>query len=241
MKKGITLMLLIFVVQSYGQVKKCILKGTIINRNSKELLLFKATEDIRNTGIVIPITNNTFEYVMAYENQEAYQLIFKDERDNGMWKPIVFFPENSEINLTLNSVENFEKNKITGELNKEYQDFNEIVKTNFYSKVTSIQNQLKKGHLDKTVKAKVLAKRMDSLFQEYSDFRVNFIKENPSKVSYYLLYDDVKRIDQFNSVKTISIFKNYFLLSKVYPKHPYTNVIRQTLESHQEIKVGGVL
>jgi len=279
MKNKLTLILLIFVMHSYAQKMQCTLKGTVINRSSKELLLFKATEDTRNTGVIIPIVDGEFEFVMTYEDQEAYQLIFKDERDKGTWRSIIFFPENTELNLTLHESKFFDKNKITGgNVNKKYQDLSEDIETKFKLQAMSIQaklgelrqnnkyyneeakdikekiksttdldekntllgrlNEMKKDHSDKSLKAKILMEGMDSLPQKYFDFGVDYIKTNPSKMSYYLLYNDAQQINRSGFDYMVSVQKNYLLLSKMYPDHPYTNIIGQMLETHKRIKVG---
>ena len=102
----------------------CLIKGSIINRNSKAILLIKATDDPRTfLKIRIPIVNNTFEYKLIAPEQEAYKLIFEDEFEVSSFKPVVFFPDTSVVQFTLYAMADAEENnKITGgSLNRSYQ------------------------------------------------------------------------------------------------------------------------
>ncbi|MEJ5996493.1 TlpA disulfide reductase family protein [Pedobacter sp. Du54] len=120
----IVLMLLnTFAVFAMSTPVTCLLKGRVEKRTSKALYLMKATTDPQTINkIRIPIVNNTFEYKLYAEEQEAYQLIFEEELDEMAYKSIIFFPDASEIKLTLYPMaEGDDKNSIIGGfLNQSY-------------------------------------------------------------------------------------------------------------------------
>lgn len=100
---------------------KCTLRGKVINRTSTTLILTKKTEDIRSAGQSIPIKNGRFEYTLNFTVTEAYELTFKDEADNGAWRPVTFFPYNGEIDMILYPMDKWEEDTVKGgELNQEY-------------------------------------------------------------------------------------------------------------------------
>jgi len=67
-------------------------------------------------------------------------------------------------------------------------------------------------------------------------FRYDYITQNPSIVSYYFITEDlsVKR----NKINIDDIKKNYAILSKKFPDHPYTPLIKNLLDAYENIKVG---
>ena len=130
MKKNLHLILIVCLgiigIQLKAQDIRCKLKGTVINRDSKELLLVKETEDARFNAIEIPINENKFEYELKIPVSEKYELIFSDEHSAGSWRPIAFFPENGTIEFILHDKEGYLKNKVIGgELNKKMSEFQE--------------------------------------------------------------------------------------------------------------------
>ncbi|MEO3403768.1 TlpA disulfide reductase family protein [Mucilaginibacter sp. CAU 1740] len=122
----ITLPLLIFLITSLHVKAQyvCKLKGIVVNRKSTTLILTKKTEDVRNTGRLIPIKNGHFEYAFPYKVAEAYELTFKDESDEGSWRSITFFPVNGSISMKLHPQLEWEKNTVNGgAFNKEYFEY----------------------------------------------------------------------------------------------------------------------
>ena len=246
MKNTISILLLMSLLSTNHGIgisqDKCTLKGTVTDRNSKELLLYKATEDIRNVGKIIPIVDGHFEYDFAYHQTEAYKLIFKDELANGMWKPILFFPQDTIISFRLHPADDFTKNQIIGgRSNKIWQEYQESLKSKFYSHFNNIRDDMRKLRHEKEYNrdhAKLLEIRMDSLKEEFSIYKLNYIKANSNEVSYYLLYEELRNQEEFNQ-QTILLRKNYVKLSQKYPNHPYTPTIGQMIESFDAVQVGG--
>jgi hypothetical protein len=69
-----------------------LIKGTVHNRNNKSFYLVPVTKDTRNENkIEIPINNGTFEYRLSSKQVEAFQLIYREELEEGAWQPVIFF------------------------------------------------------------------------------------------------------------------------------------------------------
>jgi thiol-disulfide isomerase/thioredoxin len=108
-----------------SQAITCKLEGQIIGRDSKTLILFRATEDPdRDTKTFIPINNGKFEYTLTAPYTEAYFLIFQDDLDMGSYRYIYFFPENGTTVFKLHSYAEREQDEITGgKLTSEYYNY----------------------------------------------------------------------------------------------------------------------
>jgi thiol-disulfide isomerase/thioredoxin len=108
----------------FSQTMICLIKGTVTGRESKTILMLKSTEDARFCDTRINIDHDQFQYELKIETSEQYELIFEDELNNGAWRPVKFFPENGPVEFKLHSIENYDKNVISGgALNKEMIDF----------------------------------------------------------------------------------------------------------------------
>jgi thiol-disulfide isomerase/thioredoxin len=104
-----------------GKSFKCTIKGVTIGRDSKTLILKKATDERDNNKQTIAITNNTFEFTFNVDENQAYMLVFEDELNNGIWHSVVFFPVAGEVNFKLYPLAQAEKDVVEGgQLNKDY-------------------------------------------------------------------------------------------------------------------------
>jgi thiol-disulfide isomerase/thioredoxin len=130
--KGVTLstFLFLFALSSFAQ-QQCTIKGEIIYRNSKVLLIRRYSEGFRsftNNQTKIPIKKGRFEYTFSYTEPEAYELIFEDEFKQGTWKAIPFFPTNGIIEFKLHPKDQWELNTITGgQLNDELKAYQQYM------------------------------------------------------------------------------------------------------------------
>ena len=103
------------------------LRGVVIDRpESHLLLLVRQGDDFRVNAMRIPIIDGKFEYVLDFEYEEQYELIFNDELQQGSWRPIPFFVEQGVdvINFTLHPEDRFRENIIEGgALNEMLQNY----------------------------------------------------------------------------------------------------------------------
>ncbi|MFD3002592.1 redoxin domain-containing protein [Pontibacter toksunensis] len=222
----------------------CTIKGTIINSDSKNILLHKATDDVRAKHVVIPIVNNTFEYTFAVSAPEVYRVVFEDEFEKGTWRRIDFFPEKGQILFTLYPMMEGGKNKIEGgELNKQLQDFWQGYDTHLEKEVTPytepLSKQLRalyhKGEYESPA-ADSIRMEMKKFTKKQSDWDNNYIDSNPNLASYYQFVSDFLTIPDYSkelATQRASVF------SKLYPQHPYTELVRNKMESRERLQVGG--
>ncbi len=121
-------LLFLIALSSFAQ-QQCTIKGEIINRNSKALLIRKYSEGFRsftNNQTKIPIKKGRFEYTFSYTEPEAYELIFEDEIKQGTWMAITFFPTTGTIEFKLHPKDQWEYNTITGgQLNDELKVYHQ--------------------------------------------------------------------------------------------------------------------
>jgi thiol-disulfide isomerase/thioredoxin len=153
--KFILLLLLSFCGSMSANAKAVtsLIKGSIVSRDSKAILLMKFTDDPRTSlRIRIPITNNKFEYKLTAPAQEAYKLIFEDEPEAGGFKPVIFFPDTSVVQFTLHPMMDAEdKNIITGgKLNRSYQASMASLAASFKTDYIAVRNKRRAAAANKT-------------------------------------------------------------------------------------------
>lgn len=107
----------------------CKIEGEVVDRpQSSRLKLIKANGDTRTTGVYIPIRNNRFSYELDCAEEEAYELVFIDEQNNGAWRPVPFFAESGTVRFTLYPMDRSPENKIEGgKLNDEFRLFSQTL------------------------------------------------------------------------------------------------------------------
>lgn len=134
MKQGFLFSILIC-ISLHLQAKKCVLIANVIDRDSKEVYLFKASDSPFKTpekGSLLKIKNHRIGFSFDYDVVEAYMLVFKEELDEGAYNAVRFFPCDT-VKMELFSSEDFSvRNKIVGgELNRFYGEYIAL-QHNFY-------------------------------------------------------------------------------------------------------------
>ncbi|HMP98156.1 MAG TPA: TlpA disulfide reductase family protein [Cyclobacteriaceae bacterium] len=232
--------LLAFVVSPLtAQELTCKLKGKIIDRESKALILSKFTDDMRIRSIEIPINNNSFEYDLKFSETEAYELTFKDEHQKGAWIPITFFPAKGEVNFTLYPKDRFRENKITGgEDNKMYYEYLDL----FYSKFPSSRFQSLNDSINlyasNPEKLSFFQSQIKEMINEARDWQYDYISANVSIATYFLMQKDFIFWGEDEYMLNL-IKKSYPKYAAKFPEHIYTKNIGEGLNSRDQIKVGG--
>ncbi len=114
----------LFLFNCSEKEKFCTIKGTVVNTDTKSILLVKPYEDQRfEEAIEIPVVNGKFEYKIKLDNPEGYTLRLGETRLTGGRYMNVFL-ENEEMNFTIHSSDEFDKNEILGgKLNAEYNKY----------------------------------------------------------------------------------------------------------------------
>ena len=283
---------LLITMTSSGQAITCKLTGQILRRDSKTLVLFRATEDPgRITKTFIPINNGKFEYTLNAPCIEAYCLIFQDELEIGNYRYILFFPENGSTVFKLHSKAESEQDEIIGgRLTSEYYNYFRLnrdaflpqkkvirdsiaelkTRDEYFSTEFKVQQEKQKIAHEKTrsanstesdfeisvaqtkilqhmmdrgeyvsSKGKALNDKMDSLTVLENKRKLNYIENNPSLVSYYLLIQETIGLEYWRGITIGDIETIASKFREKYPDHPYTKMMALMLESLLKIKVGG--
>ena len=91
---------------------------------------------------------------------------------------------------------------------------------------------------DLSPKANAITQQTTLIRQDANKWRYEYIKENPTLVSYYFLLEDIKGI-KYNLVNIDDIKNCYKIFSVKFPQHPYTELMKSLLLGQETIKVGG--
>jgi len=187
------LLIHISILAVQGQDVVCHLKGRIIDRTSTTLLLLKSPGDIRTGSIRISIVSQQFEYLLSAKDVEAYQLVFEDEYQKGVWRPIIFFPDLTNIQFTLYPQVLADKNIVEGGLlNNAYISYNSQVSASFDSRFAQIDK-----------KRDELRKQGDFHSGRY-DSVVQLLQKNPDQNSKTKLYAELNKLNKTGEAFTAS-------------------------------------
>jgi peroxiredoxin len=122
---------------------RCIIKGDVIGRDSKALILYKASGEYRQDHVIIPIIDHSFEYEINAAYPEVYELVFKEEYDRDSFFRYTFFIEEGEVKFTLYAEENRYDNVIEGNtLNTALNDYNKILFDKFWKVIDMYNDSL---------------------------------------------------------------------------------------------------
>lgn len=141
LKYGIAFILL-WSTQSLLAQTTITLKGKVLGRDSKTIFIVPSTTSLRTEDKpTISIVDHKFEYTFTAKEVEAYQLVFEDEYEKGAWRPVIVFPDQNVIELTLNDMENHDKNLIKGgTVNEAYYAFMQLSE-NRYKAINEVLNK----------------------------------------------------------------------------------------------------
>jgi len=276
----LALMATIIIFFSCAEKKEQILEinGTVVNSDTKSILLMKPTEDMRFDSLIeIPVVDNKFYYTSKLQNTEFVNLIVGEAKGRGFYRPMPLFLENEKIDITIYSEEDFDKNIVAGgKYNAEYKKYMNDLDSKFksqkqplsdsisilfkndeynsdaakalYLKLRASKSQdtnivlykkldvLREQGLDKSDLAKKMTEKQDILVKKMKAFQNDYIKENPTLVSYSFflksLISNEKEVD-LNLAK-----ETHKRLSDAYPNHPYNDLAFNLLNAIENIKIG---
>ncbi|MBX2970121.1 MAG: redoxin domain-containing protein [Cyclobacteriaceae bacterium] len=189
--KGVTLstFLFLFALSSFAQ-QQCTIKGEIIDRNSKVLLIHRYSEgynSFKENQTKIPIKKGRFEYTFSYTEPEAYELIFEDEAKQGTWIAIPFFPTNGIVEFKLHPKDQWERNTITGgQLNDELKAYQQYTNQLFDKRM----NELMKIQTELTEKNEYNSAAYEELRQRLKATKAN---DQDAKALIYQEMDELQK------------------------------------------------
>jgi len=139
MKKSLlhALLLLVFAgamgpVTQAQQHRPYVIRGKVIDRNDRVLLLADPFVRFDRQHDSIPIVDGAFEYAFHGEAETARKLIFGSELERGTFRSIDFFLDRDTIDMWLYPTERFEENRVSGgPLNDELGSFNSAFAATF--------------------------------------------------------------------------------------------------------------
>jgi thiol-disulfide isomerase/thioredoxin len=239
--KKILILLILFPFMANGHAGSCILRGQVIDRDSKILRLSRETDEIRYQYTEIHIDENgRFMHKLDYPALEAYRLIFEDELEKGEWFPITFFPDNDTVDFVLYPLEIYEQSlvinsSLTSGLDKVYAE----VQQEFSQIYLNLKNELDSvtmiGQADSEYGRKI-SERLNSLNEESYFFGLRKAKKELNPLGYHLFLT-IAATGPNIPVDTLIWYQKFF--EAALPQHPYNEISRLMINSLKEIKPGG--
>jgi len=249
----------------------CIINGRVIGVSNKAIVLIKAGESFRFEGIDIPIKeDSTFHYEFNLNSPEGCTLFLDNIRTKAA-RPMTFFLEPGEINITVYPEKDVDKNIVEGgKFNKEYKEYetrynqekekykeelslihkkegklreeekyyseemnnlnkqiNEVATSKEFYEIYDKQKKLREQRLDLSPEARLIADRYSEFNKDMKKWKYNYIKKNPSIISYYLLVEDLQYSIEIMDIKEAK--EIYKKLANKFPNHPYNEYAKNRL------------
>ncbi len=189
------------------------INGKVIGTDTKSIILIKPNQDTRFDSIIeVPVIDGEFKYEAKLNNPEAVQLMLGEAKlSGGRYMPL--FLENKEINLTIYSEEEFDKNIVEGgKLNAEYKKYKQNFENKFSDRIKPLQDSISalfKSDEYNSDKAKSL----------YTELRE--VKNQEEKVVIYKKLNDLKKSGENLSSKAKEID------NKIKPIYEEQNLFQQ--------------
>ncbi len=245
MKRFIIILSTVLLVNCTSEKERtCHLKGKVIDRNSKTLILKKETEDSRTRDIEIQIdSSGFFKYDLKFQFVEAYELIFKDELERGAWRPILFFPDNDTIEFILYPMNMADNNLITGSnLSLEESNYNEIIKDTYYSKYVywnQKMDSLKNIYETDSDYAIQVADSINGIMNALPQFEFEYATKNANLYGYNRFLNILRNKKDLRLFSIDTLKKYHEIFQQMYPNHPYNEISQYRIDGLINIKVGG--
>ncbi|MFR5657097.1 MAG: DUF4369 domain-containing protein [Butyricimonas faecihominis] len=90
---------------------------------------------IQKPYAIIPVRNGKFEYLCKLGESKMYWLVFTDELAKSSYRPVSFFIEPGEVEITIQPEDAYTDSEIHGgEVNEQYRSYLRLKKINSISK-----------------------------------------------------------------------------------------------------------
>jgi peroxiredoxin len=122
------------------------IKGKVIGTETKSILLVKPNQDMRSDSLIeIPVKSGKFHFESNLENPEAVSLFLGEAKKNGGGRLMPLFLENDNIELTIYSEKDFDKNIVDGgSLNSIYEKFKQSFESKFSKRINPLRDSKSK-------------------------------------------------------------------------------------------------
>ena len=156
--------------QKLEKESDCLIRGKVLGHPSSYRLVLMGYEDddrIQEPYAIIPVRNGKFEYLCKLGESKMYWLVFTDELAKSSYRPVSFFIEPGEVEITIQPEDAYTDSEIHGgEVNEQYRSYLRLKEDKFnfkalYSAFDSLHNQ----NLSFTPEAQKLSELMSENFK----------------------------------------------------------------------------
>ena len=156
--------------QKLEKESDCLIRGKVLGHPSSYRLVLMGYEDddrIQEPYAIIPVRNGKFEYVCQLGESKMYWFVFTDELAKSSYRPVSFFIEPGEVEITIQPEDAYTDSEIHGgEVNEQYRSYQRLKEDKFnfkalYSAFDSLHNQ----NLSFTPEAQKLSELMSENFK----------------------------------------------------------------------------
>jgi peroxiredoxin len=226
-----------------GMQQTTVLKGRVVDRESTTLLIFKETDDVRYQSEEIPIDENGgFLHELNFSEIEAYQLIFKDELNQGAWRPVTFFPDNDTIEFVLYSFELADNHQVLNStLTDKIAAFNISLREEFlpvYAYLSAKMDSLGRINQLDSEYAKEALDQLNNLTNESLYFGLRYSRNEVNPFGYFLFVNTLRQVKENQVIPIDTLYHYQAFFEKAMPNHPYNEFSLLFLNSLKNIKVG---
>ena len=156
--------------QKLEKESECLIRGKVLGHPSSYRLVLMGYYDdnrIQEPYAIIPVRNGKFEYLCKLGESKMYWLVFTDELAKSSYRPVSFFIEPGEVEITIQPEDAYTDSEIHGgEVNEQYRSYLRLKEDKFnfkalYSAFDSLHNQ----NLSFTPEAQKLSELMSENFK----------------------------------------------------------------------------
>lgn len=156
--------------QKLEKESDCLIWGKVLGHPSSYRLVLMGYYDdnrIQKPYAIIPVRNGKFEYLCKLGESKMYWLVFTDELAKSSYRPVSFFIEPGEVEITIQPEDAYTDSEIRGgEVNEQYRSYLRLKEDKFnfkalYSAFDSLHNQ----NLSFTPEAQKLSELMSENFK----------------------------------------------------------------------------
>lgn len=203
--------LLLFLSILFGcsdKPSKTIIKGKVVDFDTKSIVLLKPHEDFRFDDVIeIPVVDGAFRHELEIEDPEGFFLMVGEARENGGGSIMPLLLEEGVIDLTIYPETEFKKNVIKGgKLNTEYLEYKQKLKEQGFEK-----------------------------WEEKQEWTRNYIANNTTLISYFLLLQELTSGYEIENLEFHK--KRNRELAAAFPEHPYATLVESLIKGKTD-KIG---
>jgi len=122
--------------QKLEKENDCLIRGKVLGHPSSYRLVLMGYYDdnrIQEPYAIIPVRNGKFEYLCKLGESKMYWLVFTDELAKSSYRPVSFFIEPGEVEITIQPEDAYTDSETRGkEVNEQYQRYQQLREEQFH-------------------------------------------------------------------------------------------------------------